>query len=116
MLYNCLTIVLYSCLTIVLYSCLTMVLYCGLTIVLYSCLIIYYCFVLQLDQESELIEKAKEGMDDEEAQFSVQHELEKQSFLWSDKYRPRKPRFFNRVHTVSRCCMTSSLTPDMTLF
>jgi len=100
--------VLYSCFTIVLYSC--------LTIVLNSCLIIYYCFVLQLDQESELIEKAKEGMDDEEAQFSVQHELEKQSFLWSDKYRPRKPRFFNRVHTVSRCCMTSSLTPDMTLF
>lgn len=53
-----------------------------------------------MDQEAELIEKAKEGMDDEEAQFSVQHELEKQSFLWSDKYRPRKPRFFNRVHTV----------------
>lgn len=48
-----------------------------------------------------MIEKAKEGMDDEEAQFSVQHELEKQAFLWSDKYRPRKPRFFNRVHTVS---------------
>ncbi|KAH3703344.1 cactin-like [Dreissena polymorpha] len=54
---------------------------------------------VRLDQESELIEKAREGMDDEEAQFSVQHELEKQSFLWSDKYRPRKPRFFNRVHT-----------------
>ncbi|XP_052785051.1 splicing factor Cactin-like [Mya arenaria] len=54
---------------------------------------------VRLDQETEMIEKAKEGMDDEEAQFSVQHELEKQSFLWSDKYRPRKPRFFNRVHT-----------------
>ncbi|KAF6774743.1 hypothetical protein AHF37_05647 [Paragonimus kellicotti] len=25
--------------------------------------------------------------------------VEDQSFLWSDKYRPRKPRFFNRVHT-----------------
>lgn len=24
-----------------------------------------------------------------------------QTYLWSDKYRPRKPRFFNRVHTVS---------------
>ena len=22
-----------------------------------------------------------------------------QVFLWADKYRPRKPRFFNRVHT-----------------
>ncbi|XP_053404285.1 splicing factor Cactin-like [Mercenaria mercenaria] len=52
-----------------------------------------------LDQEAEFVQKAREGMDDEEAQFSVQHELEKQSFLWSDKYRPRKPRFFNRVHT-----------------
>lgn len=31
--------------------------------------------------------------------FSIQAPLEDQSFLWSDKYRPRKPRFFNRVHT-----------------
>ncbi|KAL4237947.1 hypothetical protein ACF0H5_002657 [Mactra antiquata] len=54
---------------------------------------------VRLDQEAEFVQKAKEGMDNEEAQFSVQHELEKQSFLWSDKYRPRKPRFFNRVHT-----------------
>ena len=23
-----------------------------------------------------------------------------QVYLWADKYRPRKPRFFNRVHTV----------------
>lgn len=54
---------------------------------------------VRLDHEAEFVQKAREGMDDEEAQFSVQHELEKQSFLWSDKYRPRKPRFFNRVHT-----------------
>lgn len=54
---------------------------------------------VRLDQEAEFVQKAQEGMDDDEAQFSVQHELEKQSFLWSDKYRPRKPRFFNRVHT-----------------
>ena len=40
-------------------------------------------------------------MDLDEAQFSVELNLEQQSFLWSDKYRPRKPRFFNRVHTVS---------------
>ncbi|KAL3317122.1 hypothetical protein Ciccas_004229 [Cichlidogyrus casuarinus] len=50
--------------------------------------------------EDELVRRAKEGMEDgEEAQFSVQMPVEEQSFLWSDKYRPRKPRFFNRVHT-----------------
>ncbi len=38
-------------------------------------------------------------MNDDEAQFSVEVPLEKQALLWSDKYRPRKPRFFNRVHT-----------------
>lgn len=27
--------------------------------------------------------------------------LRLQKYAWSDKYRPRKPRFFNRVHTVS---------------
>lgn len=35
----------------------------------------------------------------EEAQFSVEARLDPQHFLWSDKYRPRKPRYFNRVHT-----------------
>ena len=47
------------------------------------------------------MKRAKEGMDDEEATFSVEVPLEKTNMLWSDKYRPRKPRFFNRVHTVS---------------
>ena len=26
--------------------------------------------------------------------------IHSQVYLWADKYRPRKPRFFNRVHTV----------------
>lgn len=38
-------------------------------------------------------------MNDDEATFSVEVPTEHQKFLWSDKYRPRKPRFFNRVHT-----------------
>lgn len=38
-------------------------------------------------------------MDEDEAQFSVEHGLDSQIYLWSDKYRPRKPRYFNRVHT-----------------
>ncbi|XP_064609618.1 splicing factor Cactin-like [Liolophura sinensis] len=54
---------------------------------------------VKMDQESEFIKKAREGMNDEEAQFSVEVPIEQQAFLWSDKYRPRKPRFFNRVHT-----------------
>lgn len=30
------------------------------------------------------------------AQFSVEHALPDQPCLWADKYRPRKPRYFNR--------------------
>ena len=33
-----------------------------------------------------------------------------QTYLWSDKYRPRKPRFFNRVHTVGVKCNWFFLT------
>ena len=43
--------------------------------------------------------KAKEGMGADEAQFSVEMPLTGKAYLWADKYRPRKPRFFNRVHT-----------------
>ncbi|KAI0216594.1 Cactin, partial [Lamellibrachia satsuma] len=49
--------------------------------------------------DDELVKKARDGMTDDEAQFSVELPLQKQVLLWSDKYRPRKPRFFNRVHT-----------------
>ncbi|OWF46150.1 cactin-like [Mizuhopecten yessoensis] len=54
---------------------------------------------VRLDGETEFEKKAREGMNDEEATFSVEVALDQQAFLWSDKYRPRKPRFFNRVHT-----------------
>ncbi|CAH1797477.1 unnamed protein product, partial [Owenia fusiformis] len=53
----------------------------------------------KLDADAELVKRAREGMNDEEAQFSVEVPLEHQAILWSDRYRPRKPRFFNRVHT-----------------
>lgn len=56
---------------------------------------------MQKDSDADLLKKAREGMTDEEAQFSVEMQLGEQNLLWSDKYRPRKPRFFNRVHTVS---------------
>lgn len=56
---------------------------------------------VRADGETIFEKKAREGMNDEEAQFSVEFNLDQQAFMWSDKYRPRKPRFFNRVHTVS---------------
>ncbi|XP_072037569.1 splicing factor Cactin-like [Amphiura filiformis] len=49
--------------------------------------------------ESEFIKQAKAGMDNDEATFAVEVNVENKPYLWQDKYRPRKPRFFNRVHT-----------------
>lgn len=39
------------------------------------------------------------GTSNEEAEFAVEAKLDSEVYLWSDKYRPRKPRYFNRVHT-----------------
>ncbi|CAD6190142.1 unnamed protein product [Caenorhabditis auriculariae] len=49
--------------------------------------------------ESKMIEMAKKGMDGDEATFAVEEQLETQKHLWSDKYRPRKPTYLNRVQT-----------------
>lgn len=49
--------------------------------------------------EREMLTVAKRGMTNDESSFSVEAPLEAQTFLWSEKYRPRKPRYFNRVHT-----------------
>ena len=43
--------------------------------------------------------EAQKGMSADEAIFSVESAIDKPVYLWSDKYRPRKPRYFNRVHT-----------------
>ncbi|KAF9182681.1 hypothetical protein BGZ50_004778 [Haplosporangium sp. Z 11] len=44
-------------------------------------------------------EAAKQMAGDEET-FNMEAALQRQqTYLWQDKYRPRKPRFFNRVHT-----------------
>lgn len=53
-----------------------------------------------ITKEELLLQKeARKGMGEDEAQFSVEQALDNQVYLWSDKYRPRKPRYFNRVHT-----------------
>ena len=50
-------------------------------------------------QEMLLRHEARKGMNEDEVEFSVETKLDPQTYLWSDKYRPRKPRYFNRVHT-----------------
>lgn len=51
------------------------------------------------DEEKRLQKEAQKNMSGDEVQFSVEAKLDPQQYLWSDKYRPRKPRYFNRVHT-----------------
>ncbi|GAA5993860.1 hypothetical protein JCM5350_006818 [Sporobolomyces pararoseus] len=40
-----------------------------------------------------------QGLDDEEELFNLEIQMSKQAYTWEDKYRPRKPRYFNKVHT-----------------
>ena len=44
------------------------------------------------NEEKTMEAEARKGMGTDEAQFSVESMLE-QSYDWSDKYRPRKPRY-----------------------
>ncbi|KAG8241556.1 hypothetical protein J6590_084487 [Homalodisca vitripennis] len=50
-------------------------------------------------EEEVLQREARKGMTNDEAEFSVESILDSQVYLWSDKYRPRKPRYFNRYKT-----------------
>ena len=49
-------------------------------------------------EEGHMQAMASKDMEPGEATFNVQVPVENTSFLWQSKYRPRKPRFFNRVH------------------
>lgn len=40
-----------------------------------------------------------QGLDEEEELFNMEVEMSKTAYTWEDKYRPRKPRYFNKVHT-----------------
>ncbi|KAH6932417.1 hypothetical protein HPB50_005479 [Hyalomma asiaticum] len=51
------------------------------------------------EAEQAFEQEARRGMNADEASFSVESPLQDKTYLWSDKYRPRKPRYFNRVHT-----------------
>ncbi|KIY45883.1 hypothetical protein FISHEDRAFT_60737 [Fistulina hepatica ATCC 64428] len=44
--------------------------------------------------------EAEKDLDEEEELFNLEEEIgHPTSYNWEDKYRPRKPRYFNRVHT-----------------
>ncbi|PIL37198.1 hypothetical protein GSI_00891 [Ganoderma sinense ZZ0214-1] len=44
--------------------------------------------------------EAERELDEEEELFNVEESITRPtSYNWEDKYRPRKPRYFNRVHT-----------------
>lgn len=49
--------------------------------------------------DPKLMKIAMAGMDKDEGTFAVEEQLETQKHLWSDKYRPRKPTYMNRVQT-----------------
>nr|KAJ3420997.1 hypothetical protein HK105_004747 [Polyrhizophydium stewartii] len=46
-----------------------------------------------------MMREAAKDADPDEAEFKEEAALGATSYLWQDKYRPRKPRYFNRVHT-----------------
>lgn len=44
--------------------------------------------------------EAKRALDEDEAIFNNDEDLgQREAYDWEDRYRPRKPRYFNRVHT-----------------
>ncbi|KAF9978980.1 hypothetical protein BGZ73_007867 [Actinomortierella ambigua] len=59
-------------------------------------------FVAKVMYEKEAAKNVGGPMEvegDETSTFNADAPLQQQTYMWQDKYRPRKPRFFNRVHT-----------------
>ena len=54
----------------------------------------------KVNKDEEIYQAAVgQGLDEEEELFNLEVEMSKTSYSWEDKYRPRKPRYFNKVHT-----------------
>lgn len=68
---------------------------------LYPCHIIWKGSLLLSISAGQFYEHGKDGVAEEECNFSAEVKLGAQDPIWKEKYQPRKPRFFNRVHTVS---------------
>lgn len=43
--------------------------------------------------------EAAKGLDEDEEVWNAEDEMRAQAYSWADKYRPRKPRYFNKVIT-----------------
>jgi hypothetical protein len=41
--------------------------------------------------------EAEKELDEEEELFNMEEEMNRQTYMWEDKYRPRKPRYYNKV-------------------
>ncbi|KAF8525382.1 mid region of cactin-domain-containing protein [Gautieria morchelliformis] len=53
-----------------------------------------------LDAEALYRAEAEKNMEEEEELFNLEENIvNPTTYTWEDKYRPRKPRYFNRVHT-----------------
>ena len=64
-------------------------------------MIIVYQDNTKLDEERKVERNVNEdGSIEESYLFNSEFQLKKKNYIWQNKYKPRKPRFFNRVHTV----------------
>ena len=54
-----------------------------------------------------------DATEDEEL-FNTDFELGKQNYDWADRFKPRKPRFYNRVHTVNHNESVETIVPTTT--
>ena len=55
---------------------------------------------VEMDAEAMYRAEAEKELEEEEELFNLEEALPNpQTYKWEDKYRPRKPRYFNRVHT-----------------
>lgn len=55
---------------------------------------------VEMDAEALYRAEAEKELDEEEELFNLEEIIQNPTtYNWEDKYRPRKPRYFNRVHT-----------------
>jgi hypothetical protein len=52
-----------------------------------------------LTEEEMYSREASLSMDESEEVFTTEFPLENKSYSWHDKYRPRKPKYYNRIHS-----------------
>ncbi|KAH8929888.1 hypothetical protein BT69DRAFT_1235567 [Atractiella rhizophila] len=53
----------------------------------------------ELEAEAMYAAEVARGLDEEEEVFNAEEEIRGQVYSWEDKYRPRKPKYFNKVQT-----------------